>query len=136
MHEYGFPERVIEIERDSWILLAAQLPDQVSALMAIKHAQIEDEPLRRLYLDIGDLADCAADDPRLPALADRVVAFLEAAAARSAGMVEEEPISADVIALLDAAFVEAFPCAPRLFQLLELRGFTGWTDIRRIDPAG
>ncbi|WP_164701749.1 MerR family transcriptional regulator [Modestobacter sp. KNN46-3] len=136
MHEYGFPERVIEIERDSWILLAAQMPDQVSAFMAIKHAQIEDEPLRRLYLDIGDLADCAADDPRLPALADRVVAFLEAAAARSAGVVEEEPISADLIALLDAAFVEAFPCAPRLFRLLEERGFIGWTDIRRIDPAG
>ncbi|KGH45059.1 MerR family transcriptional regulator [Modestobacter caceresii] len=136
MHEYGFPERVIEIERDSWILLAAQMPDQMSAFMAIKHAQIEDEPLRRLYLDIGDLADCAADDPRLPALADRVVAFLEAAAARSAGVVEEEPISADLIALLDAAFVEAFACAPRLFQLLEERGFIGWTDIRRIDPAG
>ncbi|MCZ2814011.1 MULTISPECIES: MerR family transcriptional regulator [unclassified Modestobacter] len=136
MHEFGFPERLIEIERDSWILLAAQLPDQVSAFMAIKHAQIEDEPLRRLYLDIGDLADCAADDPRLPALADRVVAFLEAAAAQSAGMAEDEPISADLIALLDAAFVEAFPCAPRLFQLLEARGFTGWTGIRRIDPAG
>lgn len=136
LHEFGFPERVIEIERDSWILIAAQMPEQVPAFMAIKHAQIDDEPLRRLYLDICDLADCAADDPRLPALADRVVAFLEAAAARSAGMADDEPISADLIALLDDAFVEAFPCAPRLLRLLEQRGWTGWTDIRRIDPAG
>lgn len=136
LHEFGFPERVIEIERDSWILIAAQMPDQVPAFMAIKHAQIDDGPLRRLYLDICDLADCAADDPRLPALADRVVAFLEAAVARSAGMADDEPISADLIALLDDAFVEAFPCAPRLLRLLEQRGWTGWTGIRRIDPAG
>ncbi|MCZ2820704.1 MerR family transcriptional regulator [Modestobacter sp. VKM Ac-2977] len=135
MHEFGFPERLIEIERDSWILIAARMPAEVPTLMAIKRAQIEHEPLRRLYLDLRDLADCAPDDPRLPSLADRVEAFLEEAAAVSAGA-EEWPISADLIALLDAAFVQSFPCAPRLLRLLEQRGWTGWTDIRRIDPAG
>ncbi len=83
MRALGFRERLIEIERDSWILIAAQMPDEVPALMAIKHAQIEHETLRRLYLDIGDLADCAPDDPRLPELADRVAAFIEAAAAEA-----------------------------------------------------
>lgn len=136
MRELGFPERLVEIERDSWILITAQMPDEVPALMAIKHAQIEHEELRRLYLDIGDLADCAPDDPRLPSLADRVAAFVEAAAAQAAGVEEPEPISDDLIALLDAAFVESFPCAPRLFALLEERGWTGWTGIRRIEPAG
>lgn len=58
-----------------------------------------------------------------------------AAAAESAGVKEEPPISDDLVALLDAAFVEFFPCAPRLFQLLEERGWTGWTDIRRTDAA-
>jgi DNA-binding transcriptional MerR regulator len=135
MHELGFPERLIEIERDSWILITAQMPDEVPAFMAIKHAQIEHETLRRLYLDIGDIADCAPDDPRLPSLADRVVAFIEAAGAESAGVQEEQPISADLVALLDDAFVECFPCAPRLFELLEDRGWTGWTNIRRMDPA-
>jgi DNA-binding transcriptional MerR regulator len=85
MRELGFRERLVEIERDSWILIAAQMPEAVPALMAIKHMQIEQESLRRLYLDIGDLVDCAPDDPRLPALADRVVAFIEAAAARARG---------------------------------------------------
>ena len=135
MREFGFPERLIEIERDSWILIAAQMPADVPTLMAIKRAQIEHEPLRRLYLDLRDLADCAPDDPRLPSLADRVEAFLEEAAAVSAGA-EEWPISADLIALLDAAFVQSFPCALRLLRLLEQRGWTGCTDIRRIDPAG
>ena len=135
MREFGFPERLVEIERDSWILLAAQLPDQVQPMMAIKHAQIEHPTLRRLYLDVGELADCTPDDPRLPALADRVVAFIEAAAAEAAGE-EEHPVSADVVALLDAAFVEYFPCAPRLLRLLEQRGWRGWTNIRRIEPVG
>ncbi len=135
MRELGFRERVIEIERDSWILLAAQMPDEVPALMTVKHAQIEHEALRRLYLDIGDLADCAPDDPRLPALADRAAAFIEAAAAQAAGVEEEHPISDDLVALLDTAFIESFPCAPRLLELLEERGWTGWTNIRRMDQA-
>ncbi len=137
MRELGFRERLIEIERDSWILIAAQMPDETPALMAIKHAQIEHEVVRRLYLDIGDLVDCAPDDPRLPALADRVAAFIEAAAAEAEaeGMEEEHPVSDDLVALLDAAFLESFPCATRLLELLEERGWTGWTDIRRIEPA-
>ncbi|SOD98660.1 MerR family transcriptional regulator [Blastococcus haudaquaticus] len=136
MRELGFRQELIDIERDSWILIAAQIPDQVSAFMAIKHAQIEHETLRRLYLDLGDLVDCTPDDPRLPSLADRVTAFIEAAEAQSAGMEEGEPISKELIALLDAAFVDSFPCAPRLLRLLEERGWTGWTDIKRADHAG
>jgi DNA-binding transcriptional MerR regulator len=135
MRELGFRERLIEVERDSWILIAAQMPDEVPALMAIKHAQIEHEALRRLYLDIGDLADCGPDDPRLPAVADRVAAFIEAAAAQAAGVEEEHPVSDDLVALLDAAFLESFPCAPNLLELLEERGWTGWTNIRRIDSG-
>ena len=135
MHELGFRDRLIDIERDSWILISAQMPDQVPALMAIKQAQIEDEALRRLYLDLGDLVDCTPDDPRLPALADRVAAFIEAAAARAEGLEDEHPISDDMVALLDAAFVDAFACAPRLLELLEERGWTGWTNIRRTEPA-
>ncbi|HEY6935032.1 MAG TPA: MerR family transcriptional regulator [Marmoricola sp.] len=136
MRELGFRERVIEVERDSWILIAAQMPDAVPDLMAMKHAQIEDEALRQLYLDFGSLADCAPDDPRLPALADRVVAFIEAAAEQAAGFEDVHPVSDELVALLDAAFIESFPCAPRLLELLEERGWTGWTNIRRMDSAG
>lgn len=131
MHQLGFPKHVIDIERDSWILITAQMPEQVPAFMAIKQAQLEHEPLRRLYLDVGELADCAPDDPRLPMLADRVEAFLEGAATEATGIEDEWPISDDLIALLDAAFIESFPCAPRLLKLLDERGWTGWTNIRR-----
>jgi DNA-binding transcriptional MerR regulator len=135
MRQLGFRERLIEIERDSWILITAQMPDKVPAFMAIKHAQIEHETLRRLYLDVGDLADCAPDDPRLPSLADRVATFLEAASAEATGVEEDQSISDDLVTLLDAAFVESFPCASRLLELLEERGWTGWTNVRRVDRA-
>lgn len=135
LHELGFPQRLIEIERDSWILMTAQMPDQVPAFMAIKQAQIEHETLRRLYLDVADLADCGRDDPRLPVLADRVAAFIEAAGAEAADLEDDQPVGADLVALLDALFVEFFPCAPRLLELLEERGWTGWTDIRRTAAA-
>ena len=135
MRELGFPERLIEVERDSWILIAAQMPEAVSALMEIKQMQIDHEPLRRLYLDIGDLVDCGPDDPRLPVLADRVAAFIEAAAAQGEGLEDEHPVSPELVALLDAAFLESFACAARLLELLEDRGWTGWTDIRRKVPA-
>lgn len=136
MRELGFRERLIEVERDSWILIAAQMPDEVPGLMAIKRVQIENEALRRLYLDVGDLVDCAPDDPRLPALADRVAAFIEAAAAEFEGVEEVHPVSDDLVALLDAAFIDSFPCAQRLLTLLEERGWMGWTNIRRREPAG
>lgn len=135
MRELGFRERVIEVERDSWIMIAAQMPDEVPALMAIKHAQIENEKLRRLYRDIEELADYEPHDPRLPALADRVAAFIEAAAAESEGVEDDHPISDELIALLDAVFVESFPCAQRLLALLQERGWVGWTNIRRRDAA-
>jgi DNA-binding transcriptional MerR regulator len=135
MRELGFPERLIEVERDSWILIAAQMPDEVPALMAIKHAQIDNEVIRRLYLDLGGLVDCSPDDPRLPMLADRVVAFIEAAAAEVEGQEDEHPVSADLVELLDTAFIESFPCAARLLTLIEARGWTGWTDIKRTTPA-
>jgi DNA-binding transcriptional MerR regulator len=135
MREFGFHDRIIEIERDSWILIAARMPDEVPALMALKQAQIEDEALRGLYLDASALADCAPDDPRLPAFADRWIAFLETAAVHYEGMEDQDPISEELVALLDAAFVESFPAAPRLLTLLEERGWTGWTDIRRTDET-
>ncbi|GAA2148795.1 DNA-binding transcriptional MerR regulator [Humibacillus xanthopallidus] len=135
MRQLGFAERLVEVERDSWILIAAQMPDEVAPLMAIKRAQIENDVIRRLYLNLGGLADCSPDDPRLPELADRVVAFIEAAEAESEGVEDEHPVSPELVALLDAAFVESFACAPQLLTLLEERGFTGWTDIRRTTPT-
>lgn len=141
MRELGFSERIIAIERDSWILLAAQMPEQTPVYMAIKHAQIGDPQLRELYLDIGAIVDAPPDDPRLPGYVDRVVAFIEAAAAKAGDLPfdpddEQFVLEPALIELLDSAFVAHFPSGRRILELLEERGWTGWTDIRRIeDPS-
>ena len=138
MRELGFRERVVEIERDSWILVAAQAPDRVAAMMALKRQQIEDPVVAKLYLSFEEIFDCAPDDPRLPAFADRVVAFIEAAGNKARQLAHESAIddgwlTDDIVDLLDSAFVDSFAAAPRLLELLEERGYTGWTNVRPID---
>lgn len=134
--ELGVKERVIDIERDSWILIAAQVPDQVPGLMTMKSKQIEDPKVRELYVEIGDYIECAPDDPRIVELADRMEAFLYAAgdAAGDATLPEGFSLSEDLVALLDAAFIDSFPAARRMLDLLEQRGWTGWTMIERTKP--
>jgi hypothetical protein len=129
---------VIEIERDSWILVAAQAPGQVSAMMAIRSQQIEDPVVRELYLSVAEIFDCGPDDPRLPAFADRVVSFIEAAGKKAQHLtqetsVDDEWFTAEIMDLLDSMFVDSFAAAPRLLELLGERGFTGWTNIQRVE---
>ena len=77
LRQLDIPERAIEMERDAWILVAAQIPDQMPALMALKRGQIEDPDVTASYLDLVEAADWDTDDPRLPVIADRLVAMIE-----------------------------------------------------------
>src|SRR5918994_2893201 len=135
LRELHLPEKAIEMERDAWILVAAQVPDQIPALMAIKRSQIDDPAVTAIYLDLVEAVDWDADDPRLPAVADRLVAIFEEDAEHG----EEDHVAAfalddELVALLDEVFVKALPCAPTLLRLLEERGWRGWTQLERIDP--
>jgi DNA-binding transcriptional MerR regulator len=136
LRELDVPDRAIEMERDAWILVAAQIPDQMPALMALKRAQIEDPAVTAMYLDLVEAVDWDGDDPRLPALADRLVAMFEAdAKKRSEDQVLEFSLDDELVALLDEVFLNAVPVARRLLRLLEERGWTGWTKLERIGPS-
>lgn len=127
------PERAIDMERDAWILVAAQIPDQMPALMALKRAQIEDPAITAMYLDLVQAVDWDADDPRLPELADRLVAMFEEDADNwSDDQVADFALEDELVALLDEVFLEAVPVARTLLRLLEDRGWTGWTRLERI----
>ncbi|MFI7588620.1 MerR family transcriptional regulator [Spongisporangium articulatum] len=134
LRELGFRERFVDVERDSWILISAAVPDLVPELMAVKRQQIEDEVVRAFFHELEEAVDVAPDDPRMDEIADRVAAFLETASAAAADVETHRPLDPDLIDLLDAAFLESFPCAPRLLELLEDRGWTGWTMIERRRP--
>lgn len=132
----GVPERAIEMERDAWILVAAQVPDQMPTLMALKRTQIEDPAVTDLYFALVEAADWEADDRRLPALADRIVALAEADDQASDGQASEDPTTTfplddELVALLDEVFVRAVPAGRALLALIEQRGWTGWTRLER-----
>jgi DNA-binding transcriptional MerR regulator len=134
LRELEIPERAIELERDAWILVAAQIPDQMPALMALKRAQIEDPAVTAIYLSLVDAADWDADDPRLPVIADQLVAIIEMDAEQwSKDQVADFALDDELATLLDEVFVNAVPIARRLLRLLEERGWTGWTKLERID---
>ncbi len=137
LRELGIPQRAVDMERDAWILVAAQLPDEMPALMTLKRAQIESPDVTALYFELVEAADWDIDDPRLSALADRLVSLIEQS---TEGWEDEEnsgqfPLDDDVVALLDQVFLDTVPIAARLLKLMEERGWTGWTRLERIDRA-
>jgi DNA-binding transcriptional MerR regulator len=135
LRQLDIPERAIEMERDAWILVAAQIPDQMPALMALKRAQIEDPAVTASYLDLVEAADWDADDPRLPVIADRLVAMIEKDAEQwSKDQAAAFTLDDELVALLDEVFINTVPVARRLLRLLEERGWTGWTKLERIKP--
>lgn len=133
LRELDVPERAITMERDAWILVAAQVPAQMPTLIALKRAQIEDPAVIAIYFDIVEAADWDTNDPRLPAVADRLVAMFEQDAETWTDVqIADFTLDDELAALLDEVFVNAVPVARRLLRLLEERGWTGWTKLERI----
>lgn len=133
LRDVGVSERVIGGERDAWILVAAQMPEQMPTLMALKGAQLESPVVIELYHDIDEAIDWAPDHPGLPALADKLVAAIDTAPQE--GTEDEFVISDSLVALLDSVFLDRVPVARRLLELLEERGWTGWTRLERVAPS-
>jgi DNA-binding transcriptional MerR regulator len=127
----GLPELMVEGERDAWILVAARLPEHMPVLMKLKQQQLDEPATVELYRDIAEMLDWAADDPRVAAVADRIVAALETADAEGWEAFEEE-MPDELVQLLDAVFLDSVPIARRLLDRLEERGWRGWTKLERI----
>jgi DNA-binding transcriptional MerR regulator len=146
LRKLDLPELMIGGERDSWILVAAQLPEQMPLYMKLKEAQLDDPATVDLYHDLAELLSWKADDPRVAEVGDRIVAALEADEAAEAARKTkgdyasgwetlETGMSDDLVELLDSVFLKSVPIARRLMQRLEERGWRGWTRFERIDPA-
>lgn len=135
LRKLGVADRAVELERDAWILVAAQIPEQMPALMALKRAQLETPAVTALYQELIEVTEWEPDDPRLPAFADRLVALIE----ESSGPWEDDDTAPDftlddeLVRLLDEVFLRTVPVAPRLLTLLEQRGWRGWTDLQRVE---
>jgi hypothetical protein len=86
------------------------------------------------------MLEWTADDPRLETVRDNLVLLLEADAKEWSERDQEllqtldEEMSDELAALLDSVFLSSVPIAPRLLELLEERGWRGWTKFERIEP--
>lgn len=134
LRELGLPELLVQGERDAWILVAAQLPEQMPFYMTMKQQQLDDGATVELYRDLAAAIHWEADDPRVAAVADRLVSLLEAADAEE-WETHDEQMTDELAELLDSVFLDSVPVAPRLLELLEERGWRGWTKLQRIAPA-
>jgi DNA-binding transcriptional MerR regulator len=139
LREIGVPQRLVEAERDAWILVTARWPELIGEIMAGKLAQLEDPQVVRLYRVLSELfeSDAGEDDPRLEEVADIMADGLERAYASGEikpGQMAHDDLPFD---LLDAHVVESDPRAQRLMNLMRERGWDGWIRSKRLaEPPG
>jgi DNA-binding transcriptional MerR regulator len=129
----GASQRMVEAERDAWILISAHWPEQVLEWIPEKNAQLDDPRVVRLYRVLSEIFDGnEADDPRMTEAADIMAALAEEAHASGTydlGEAGRDDLQFD---LLDALALEADPRAARLKTLLRERGWDGWTRMQRL----
>jgi DNA-binding transcriptional MerR regulator len=138
LREIGVSERIVEAERDAWILVTARWPESIREVMAGKLAQLDNPQVVRLYRLGSELLESDADDdPRLQEVADIMAGLAEQAYA-SGEIIVGEPAHDDLpFDLLDALAVESEPRVERLFGLMRERGWARWTRLERLaEPPG
>ncbi|GIH93310.1 MerR family DNA-binding transcriptional regulator [Planobispora siamensis] len=139
LREIGVAERVVEGERDGWILLAARWPDHIREIMPEKFAQLHDPQVVWLYRILSEMSESDADDdPRLEEIADVMAAGL-AEQAQTSGETDLDDMTHDDLPfeLLDALALESDPRSKRLMDLMRERGWASWTRMKPLaDPPG
>ncbi|MET7371888.1 MerR family transcriptional regulator [Micromonospora arida] len=134
LREIGASKRVVEGERDGWILMAARWPDQIREWMPSKIAQLDHPQVVRLYqvmseIELGNGVD---DDVRLTEAADLIAGLAEQA--HASGEIDLGEVARDNLPfdLLDALAVEVDPRLQRLLDLVRERGWAGLAKLERL----
>ncbi|WP_405851845.1 MerR family transcriptional regulator [Streptomyces sp. NBC_01369] len=136
LRSLGVDERIVEVERDGWIPLAARSPERVPEWVARKRQQIAEPQLIDFYLTLGRALDRTDDDPRLAELADKLADYITRMAdEQGEEYVDDADIEPLFAKLMDALAFDTAPPARRLIELLKERGWTGWTKLERVDPT-
>ncbi|HCU51139.1 MAG TPA: MerR family transcriptional regulator [Micromonosporaceae bacterium] len=134
LREIGASARMVQGERDGWILVAARWPDRIREFMPSKLAQLDDPQLVRLYRVLSEIFDSdVGDDPRLEEAADIMAGLAEQAYTSgeiNLGEVAHDDLPFD---LLDALAVESDPRVQRLLDLMRERGWAGWNRLERLE---
>src|SRR4051794_20612494 len=105
LRRHGVSERYLEMERDAWIMIAAQVPDLIDTVIAAKHEQLEDPDAQKLYSLVSEAVDNRGDDALLVEIADILERLYLRAA--EAGQLGDEPFDDQLVKLLDAVMLES-----------------------------
>lgn len=134
LRELGVSERMVEAERDGWILVAARWPDRIAEWMPEKFAQLENPQLVRLYRILGEVLESESDDSHLEEAADILAEIAEQADERGELRTNDEAFDdMPFVELLDALVIESDPRGERLLEMMRERGWTGWTRLERTE---
>ncbi|MBJ7358452.1 MerR family transcriptional regulator [Nocardioides sp.] len=141
MRALGAPEVMVQMERDAWILIAAQVPGRIDEFMVEKEAQLDDPTMRRFLRVMGEAVSGDAPEGRLVEMADLVVEMAEQAAARGELDGQDDAVPDQSFAdLLDTVVLTAGPemvrLRDRLLGLMEERGWSGLVRMERVEPGG
>jgi DNA-binding transcriptional MerR regulator len=71
LRDLGVSQRMVQMERDGWILMQSASPKNAALWMADKRESLGDPEFRAIYLEYDAAFAWSPDDPRLHALADR-----------------------------------------------------------------
>ncbi|MBQ1038439.1 MerR family transcriptional regulator [Micromonospora sp. C81] len=129
----GASQRMVEAERDGWILVAARWPDRIVEWMPGKIAHLDDPQVVRLYRVLSEIFDGdEEDDPRLAEAADIMACLAEQAYAANEVLHVDEANDDLPHDLIDALAVESDPRVRRLRELMRERGWSGWNRMERL----
>jgi len=139
MRALGAPEVMVEMERDAWILIAAQMPDKIEEYMVEKEGYLDDPLMRRFITTMGlVLTGEDQSEARLAEVADLVVEMAEQASAR--GELDQQDdllVENAFVDLLDTLVLSAGPgmveLRDRLQELMVERGWSGLVRMERVE---
>ncbi|MGN6721096.1 MAG: MerR family transcriptional regulator [Marmoricola sp.] len=132
LRDLGVDERIIHLERGGWIMIAARAPEMIDEWIATKQEELTRPDVQKLYLMMGEALDWTVDDPRVVDLADLLEGMMEEALAELDGQELPDNFDDPFVDLLDNTMLETSPIAQRLLDILEERGWKGWTRIERV----
>ncbi|MEO5664527.1 MAG: MerR family transcriptional regulator [Nocardioides sp.] len=140
MREIGAPEVMVEMERDSWILIAAQWPEKIAEYMVYKHGHLDDPLMRKLLQTMGNALGGDDVDVALAETADLLVEMIEQAEASGeldAG--DDLELDNSFVDLLDTVVLGAGPdmvhLRNRLEELMVERGWSGLVKSERVQRS-
>ena len=139
LREIGASERIVQGERDGWILVAARWPDLIREWMPDKLAQLEDPRLVRLYRLLSEIAesDAGDDDPRAGGGGRHPGRPARAGVRRRRGASRRGGARRPAVRPPGRLAVESDPRMERMQELMRERGWAGWTRLERLEePPG